>query len=75
MLENEQNFRDSEAMEYWKQLGVEAQDNILSSAWCPDCFGHVDMGFHDVSLEDEKLIVNGICSQCQRALTVFYQEK
>ena len=75
VLEKEQNVRDAKARKRWNELSLDRQKKILSSAWCPSCYGHVDMDFRDVKLNEKGLMIEGICTQCQRELTVFYQEK
>lgn len=74
VLEKEQNVKDAKAKKCWNELSLEQQKKILSSAWCPACYGHVDMDFRDVKLNEEGLMIEGICTQCQSKLTVFDQE-
>ncbi|KST89233.1 hypothetical protein [Lactococcus lactis] len=74
MLEKEQNVKGAKARTWWNELPLEQQKKILSSAWCPSCYGHVDMDFRDVKLNEKGLMIEGICTQCQSKLTVFGQE-
>ncbi|MDH8062320.1 hypothetical protein P1A13_01320 [Lactococcus lactis subsp. lactis] len=74
MLEKEQNVKGAKARTWWNELPLEQQKKILSSAWCPSCYGHVDMDFRDVKLNEKVLMIEGICTQCQSKLTVFGQE-
>jgi hypothetical protein len=74
VLEKEQNVKGAKARTWWNELPLEQQKKILSSAWCPSCYGHVDMDFRDVKLNEKGLMIEGICTQCQSKLTVFGQE-